>query len=60
MNLQIFPNSCGIEYSELWCPLTDGASWIIVLSATTIMLLLLKYIFPKFSEVNLKYDKMQG
>lgn len=38
MNTQLFPDSCGWEVAEAWCPMTDLRTYIIVLIVSAIIM----------------------
>ena len=44
MRTQLFPNSCGFEVSEMWCPLTDLETYFISIGLTLITIFVLHFI----------------
>lgn len=37
MNLQLFPDRCGFEVAEAWCPLTNLETYLIAIIGTLLV-----------------------
>jgi len=50
MKTQIFPNLCGFEVSEWWCPLTDLTTYFICIGMALLLTGIIYLIIQKFSK----------
>lgn len=44
MNLQLFPNSCGFNVAESWCPITDLHLWLLWILVAIMIYLIWQFI----------------